>query len=52
MRESLKEHPPTPTAYTDRELVDYAERLAHENRLSKEWQLEVIKRLEKRLNNY
>ena len=51
MLESLKEYPPTPTAYTDRELVDFAERQLYENGLSKEWQLELIKRLRKKVNN-
>lgn len=52
MRESLNEYPPTPTAYTDRELIEYASRLAHEEKLPKTWQLEIIKRLEKKLNSY
>ena len=52
MRESLKEYPPTPTAYTDRELIVFAERFAHDDKLSKEWQLELIKRLEKKLNSF
>ena len=52
MQQSLNEYPPTPRAYTDRELIEYAERLAHENKLPKSWQLELIKRLEKKLNNY
>jgi hypothetical protein len=51
MQQSLNEHPVTPTAYTDRELVEYASRLAHEDRLPKTWQLEVIKRLQNKINN-
>ena len=52
MRESLKEYPPTPTAYTDRELILHAERFVHEGKLSEDWQLELIKRLEKKLNSF
>lgn len=52
MQQSLNEYPPTPRAYTDRELVEYAERYVHENKLSKEWQLELIKRLAKKLDLY
>lgn len=52
MLESLKEYPPTPRAYTDRELIEYAERYVHEGKLTKEWQLELIKRLAKKINLY
>jgi hypothetical protein len=52
MQQSLNEYPVTPTAYTDRELVEYASRLAHDDKLPKTWQLELIKRLEKKLNLY
>jgi len=51
MQQSINEHPATPTAYTDRELVEYASRLAHNQGLPKTWQLELIKRLEKKINN-
>lgn len=51
MRESLKEHPITPTALTDRELVNFAERQAYNEGLSKQWQLELIKRLRDKVIN-
>ena len=51
MQQSLNEHPVTPTAYTDRELVEYASRLAHKQELPKTWQLELIKRFNSIINN-
>ena len=51
MQQSINEHSFTPTAYTDRELVEYASRLAHKEELPKTWQLELIKRLQNKINN-